>query len=59
MLRLGLRLLVAALALAAVGWLSIDYAFFEVLRISSVACLTLGFLLLFVNYVRTPDPAGR
>jgi hypothetical protein len=44
--------------LAAVGWLSIEHVFCEAIRLSSMVCLALGFLLLFLNYLRTPDPAG-
>ncbi len=58
MLRLGLRLLVASLFLAAVGWLAIGHWVWEAVRLSSVVCLALGMLLLILNYLRTPDPSG-
>lgn len=56
MLRAGLRLLFAALVLMAVGWLTLVWPVFEVIRVTAVGCLTLGMLLLIVDYVRTPDP---
>lgn len=56
MLRVGLRLLLAALVLMAVGWLSLEYVVFEVIRVAAVVCLTVGMLLLIVDYLRTPDP---
>lgn len=55
MLRLGLRLLLASVALAGVGWLSIAYPVFEALRLASVVCLTAAFGLILAFYVRTPD----
>ncbi len=56
MLRLGLRLLLLAVLLCAVGWLSIAHWIFEVIRVAAITCLTLGFVVLIIDYVRTPDP---
>lgn len=59
MLKTGLWLLLASLVLISVGWLSLASVVFEVIRVAAVVCLSLGLLLLFVDYVRTPDPADR
>lgn len=59
MLQLGLRLFLAAVVLMAIGWISIAYAVFEVIRVTAVLCLTLAFAVLILDFLRTPDPAGR
>lgn len=59
MLRLGLRLLLVSVVLCAVGWLSLAHVAFEVVRVAAIGCMTLGFTLLILDYVRTPDPSGR
>ena len=58
MLRLGLRLLVVAVALMAVGWLSIAHWAFEVVRAASIACLALALVLLILDYARAPEAPG-
>lgn len=59
MLRLGLRLVLLAVILCAVGWLSVASVVFEVIRVVAIACLAAGFACLLLNFVRTPDPASR
>jgi hypothetical protein len=59
MLRLGLRLLLVSVVLCAVGWLSIAHWAFEVVRVAAIGCMALAFVLLILDYVRTPDPSGR
>lgn len=59
MLRLGLRLLLVSVVLCAVGWLSLAHVAFEVVRVAAIACMAVGFALLILDYVRTPDPSGR
>ena len=56
MLRLALRLLVVSLVLMLIGWMSNAHPVCEVIRVASIVCLAAGFALLFVNYLRTPDP---
>jgi hypothetical protein len=56
---LGLRLLLLAVVLMAVGWTSFAHAVFEVIRVVSILMLSLALGLLIVDFVRTPDPAGR
>jgi hypothetical protein len=57
MLRWGLRLLFAAVLLFSVGYLgTIAWAVFEWIRIAAAGCLAAGLVLLFINYLRTPDP---
>lgn len=58
MLRLGLRLILIGVLLCALGWISIAYAIFEVIRVVAIGCLALGMLVLILDYVRTPDPSG-
>ena len=58
MLRFALRLLIASLVLIGIGWLSLDHGVFELIRLAAIGCMALGFGLLVVNFVRTPDPSG-
>ena len=56
MLRIGLRLLLAAVILMAIGWISLAHVLFEIVRNAGIACLTLGMILLIVDYIRTGEP---
>jgi len=56
MVRYATWFCIAFLPLALLGWASTSHAFFEVIRVLSIASLLLGFVLFFLAYVRTPDP---
>jgi hypothetical protein len=56
MLRTGLRLVALSVPLFLIGFWSLSSAWFEVVRLIGAACLTVGIVLLLINYVRTPDP---
>lgn len=55
MYRAAMWLLFAFLVLGAVGWWSDAHFLFEAFRLLAVACLTVGMLLLIVDYVRSPE----
>jgi hypothetical protein len=59
MLRLGLRSLLLALVLSAIGFVSLESVWFEVFRVAGGVFLTVGVVLLLVNYVVTPEPPPR
>ena len=59
MLRWGLRLLLAAVVLSAVGFITNAYAVFEVMRVVGGLCLAAGVMMLLVWYVRTPQPPEK
>jgi hypothetical protein len=59
MARLALVLLLLALVLNAVGFISNRWAFFEVLRVVGAALLAAGVGLLLVNHARTADPSEK
>ena len=60
MARLALILLLCFFALALIGWTSNAFAFFEVLRVLSVFCLTASLALFIVAYLMAPDvPDGN
>ena len=59
MLRWALRLLLAAVVLSAVGFITNAYAAFEVFRVLGGLCLTAGVLMLVVWYVRAPRPPEK
>jgi hypothetical protein len=56
MVRWALRLLLAAVVLSLVGFVTNAYAAFEVLRVIGGLCLGAGVALLVVWYLRTPPP---
>jgi hypothetical protein len=56
LLRWGLRLLLLAIVFSAIGFLSNQYAVFEVFRVAGGVCMGAGILFLVIEYVRTPQP---
>jgi uncharacterized membrane protein len=56
MVRYATWLCLAFLPLALLGWASTSHAFFEVVRVLSIASLMAGCTLFLIAYVRTPDP---
>lgn len=59
MYRTALWLLFAFLVLGAIGWWSSDFAWQEWLRLIAVACMSLGMLLLVIDYATAPQPPGE
>ena len=59
MLRLALRLLAASVVFFAVGYLDSGRVWCEVVRVAAVAGMTVSFVLLIVNYLRTADPSTQ
>jgi hypothetical protein len=55
MYRAGLLLLFLFLVLGAIGWWSSDYAWQEWVRLLAVGCMTVGMLLLIIDYARSPE----
>lgn len=56
MLRWSLRLLLISVPLFLVGFATLHWAIFEVLRLVGVACAVSGMALLLVYHARTPAP---
>ncbi len=59
MVRLALLLLLLALLLNAVGFISNSSVWFEVPRVIGAVFLGAGIVLLLVNHARAPDPPGK
>jgi hypothetical protein len=59
MVRWALRLLLAAVVLSLVGFVTNAYAVFEVLRVLGGLCLAAGVVMLAAWYVRPPRPPEK